>query len=193
MTDAGYSWSGAAENIAAGYTGPVSVMAGWMGSSGHRANILDGSLREIGVGYFLQTPDAANIRTDANRDCAADGTLSFAAYRYWTQNFGRRNTVYPLVIEREAAVALSRDVNLYVYGSGWATEMRLRNDSGTWSAWQPFAAEIIWPLPAENGDHSVSVQLRNSGGTIREAQDTICLEAPVDPTDKLLLRDSFEP
>ena len=34
MRDAGYNWSSAAENIAAGYSTPASVMAAWMQSSG---------------------------------------------------------------------------------------------------------------------------------------------------------------
>ena len=39
-----------AENIAAGYTSATSVTTAWMGSSGHRANIL-GSASAIGVGH----------------------------------------------------------------------------------------------------------------------------------------------
>jgi uncharacterized protein YkwD len=54
----------AAENIAAGQASAAAVMAAWMGSPGHRANILDCGHRGIGVGY------------------AAKG-------RYWTQDFGR--------------------------------------------------------------------------------------------------------
>ncbi|MPY58588.1 CAP domain-containing protein [Streptomyces spongiae] len=59
----GYSWSTGGENIAAGYTTPESVMAGWMASSGHKANILNCAFEEIGVGL------------------AQSGN-------YWTQDFG---------------------------------------------------------------------------------------------------------
>ena len=38
------------ENIAAGYGTPAAAMNGWYGSSGHRANLLSGSARVIGVG-----------------------------------------------------------------------------------------------------------------------------------------------
>lgn len=53
----GYRYSGdrCAENIAwgSGRKGePASVMDSWMNSSGHRANILDGGLREVGVGAY---------------------------------------------------------------------------------------------------------------------------------------------
>ena len=45
----GYPSPGA-ENIAKGYRGAAEVMAGWMASDGHRRNILNCSLRAIGVG-----------------------------------------------------------------------------------------------------------------------------------------------
>jgi uncharacterized protein YkwD len=64
---AGYSPGSGAENIAAGYGSPEAVVAGWMGSDGHRANILGGYL-EIGVGYAY---------------CAGSTYGS-----YWTANFG---------------------------------------------------------------------------------------------------------
>ncbi len=47
---AGYSPSSGAENIAGGYASPADVVSGWMGSAGHRANIL-GNYVDIGVGY----------------------------------------------------------------------------------------------------------------------------------------------
>ncbi len=57
----------AAENIAAGYPTASAVMAGWMGSPGHRANILNCGYKAIGIGLAH----------------AANGTA------YWTQDFGR--------------------------------------------------------------------------------------------------------
>lgn len=61
----GYTYSTAAENIAAGYRTAEQVVQGWYSSSGHRANMLNCNLREIGVAY-------------------ADG----GSYgRYWTQVF----------------------------------------------------------------------------------------------------------
>ena len=56
------TYRSAGENIAQGYKTPQAVMNGWMNSSGHRANILNASYTEIGVGYV------------------ADGN-------YWTQMF----------------------------------------------------------------------------------------------------------
>ncbi|MFF8627755.1 CAP domain-containing protein [Streptomyces werraensis] len=61
ITRAGYAWSTYGENVAYGYSTPEQVMQGWMTSPGHKANILNCSFKEIGVGL--------------------SGT-------YWTQDFG---------------------------------------------------------------------------------------------------------
>ncbi|MEU4425741.1 CAP domain-containing protein [Actinoplanes sp. NPDC024001] len=65
VTAEGYRWGGVAENVAAGYTTPASVMDGWMNSPGHKANILNCGYKHIGVGVAK----------------SSKGTL------YWTQNF----------------------------------------------------------------------------------------------------------
>ncbi|MFF8095100.1 CAP domain-containing protein [Streptomyces sp. NPDC016675] len=62
---AGYQWSTLGENIARGQADAASVMESWMNSSGHRANILNCSFRELGVGVHF-----------------GDGGP------WWTQNFG---------------------------------------------------------------------------------------------------------
>jgi uncharacterized protein YkwD len=53
MKAAGYSFSAAAENIAMGQQTPSSVMSAWMNSAGHKANILNCTYTEIGIGYAL--------------------------------------------------------------------------------------------------------------------------------------------
>ncbi len=58
----GISYRTAGENIAYGQRTPQAVVDAWMNSSGHRANILNASFTQIGVGYV------------------ADGN-------YWTQMF----------------------------------------------------------------------------------------------------------
>jgi len=73
ITSAGYQWSACAENIAAGYTSPETVMNGWMASPGHRANILSTAYCDIGVGY------------------AYDDASTYG--HYWTQDFGRQQGV----------------------------------------------------------------------------------------------------
>ncbi|PJN28059.1 sigma-70 family RNA polymerase sigma factor [Kitasatospora sp. CB02891] len=52
---AGYQWSGWGENIARGQKDAAAVMAGWMNSPGHRANILNCAFTELGVGVHQGT------------------------------------------------------------------------------------------------------------------------------------------
>ena len=49
ITDAGYSWSAAGENIAAGYSTVQSVIDGWLSSPGHCANLMNGRFKDIGM------------------------------------------------------------------------------------------------------------------------------------------------
>lgn len=67
----GYWYSTAGENIAAGYSSPDSVVADWMESDGHRANILNCAFVHIGVGYYYLQNDTGNVNY----------------HRYWTQVF----------------------------------------------------------------------------------------------------------
>jgi uncharacterized protein YkwD len=147
------NWWSLAENIAAGYSTPASVMAGWMNSSGHRANILSTGNWEIGVGYYAGSGDY---------------------YHYWVQDFGRRDGVYPLIIDRDAATTESRDVSLYIYGD-WQ-EVRLRNDDGPWSDWLSFQSEMAWTLSSGRGEHVVSAEMR-TGSQTATSSDTIYLDA----------------
>jgi uncharacterized protein YkwD len=62
----GYVYRIVAENIAAGQRTAEEVVTGWMNSPGHRANILNCSLAQIGIGY------------------ATGGSYGF----YWVQDFG---------------------------------------------------------------------------------------------------------
>lgn len=50
MAAAGITFSGAAENIAYGYASGDAVLAGWLGSPGHKTNIENCGLTEHGVG-----------------------------------------------------------------------------------------------------------------------------------------------
>jgi uncharacterized protein YkwD len=52
---AGYPSPGA-ETIAAGFPTPAAALAGWMGSPGHHAILLDPTLRHVGVGIATGGP-----------------------------------------------------------------------------------------------------------------------------------------
>ena len=62
----GYDFRAIAENVAAGYPSPASVVQGWMNSTGHRRNILTRNAKDIGLGIAT----------------ARDGTL------HWVLNLG---------------------------------------------------------------------------------------------------------
>lgn len=66
MSNAGFTGAAVGENIAAGYGTAAAVIAGWMDSDGHCANIMSPSATLIGVGYV------------------AGGSYG----SYWTQDFG---------------------------------------------------------------------------------------------------------
>ncbi len=70
-TRAGYAWRTWGENIAAGQGDVATVMAGWMASDGHCANIMNGNFRDIGL---------ACVR----------GSASNSFRSYWTMVLGAR-------------------------------------------------------------------------------------------------------
>lgn len=72
MNQVGYSSSMYGENIAAGYDTPEEVVQGWIDSPGHRANLLNPSFTEVGIGYYYLANDT--------------GVNNY--YSYWTQDFG---------------------------------------------------------------------------------------------------------
>jgi uncharacterized protein YkwD len=73
--DCGYRGTSWGENIGFGYVSPQSVVAGWLASPGHRANIANRSFTSTGVGV------------------AASGSGRL----YWTQSFG--NDVSPYTVK----------------------------------------------------------------------------------------------
>lgn len=68
VAEAGYQYRITAENIAAGQGTPEEVVRDWMNSEGHRANIVNCELRDLGVAYGVDSSGRA----------------------YWTQEFGVR-------------------------------------------------------------------------------------------------------
>ncbi|MEM6520615.1 MAG: CAP domain-containing protein [Cyanobacteria bacterium P01_D01_bin.71] len=71
--NAGYEAGPVGENIAAGQLTPQAVLEAWLNSPGHRANILNPTWNEIGVGHYYSANDSGN----------------YAFRTYWTQVFGR--------------------------------------------------------------------------------------------------------
>lgn len=188
IIDAGYFYVYAGENLHAGSSTAAGAMNGWMNSPGHRANILSMDFRELGVGYNYDSSDIHNVRFDEDGNCVSEQTIG-PLYHYWTQNFGTRSSVYPVVIAREAYSTATRNVDLYLYGSGWAQEMRIRNENGSWTAWQTFSTDVAWLLSTGAGTKEVFVEIR-SGATVRSASDTIV--STDDSVSNTIFEDDFE-
>lgn len=177
---AGYGYSSAGENLAGGGSAPAAAMAHWMSSLEHRANILSTDYRELGVGYYRQDNDLANVDRDGNGDCdcrdRGETCRGEALTHYWTQLFGRRDDFHPLVLAGERHATASAAVELYLYAPARAREMRLRNDGETWSAWRPFAPRAAWVLAAGDGLRTVFVEVRaeaRAGTEVQRACDYI--------------------
>ena len=66
----GYAWSALGENIAAGYNGLDAVLAGWMASPGHCANIMNANFNQVGL-------------------VCVNGTASTTYNNYWTMDLAR--------------------------------------------------------------------------------------------------------
>lgn len=57
---AGYSWAGAAENIAAGQPTVTRVVDAWMSSDGHCANVMNPAMEEFAVACVYNTGNRSN-------------------------------------------------------------------------------------------------------------------------------------
>ena len=53
----GYSWKNAGENIAAGAGSAAEVVAGWLNSPGHCANIMNSNFTEMGLAFAINQRD----------------------------------------------------------------------------------------------------------------------------------------
>jgi uncharacterized protein YkwD len=164
LPDFGYSdYSAIGENVAGGQTTPADVVAGWMRSPGHRANILNPEFREIGVAYF--------------------NSKSGRLHHYWVQDFGARFAVFPLVINNEAAYTHSRQVRLYIYAKSPEPQMRLSNDGRHWSEWEDYKPYRDWTLDPLPGTKNVFVEIKQDDNTLRaSATIELMAEKPARPT-----------
>ncbi len=78
-----------------------------------------------------------------------------------------------IIIQGGAATTLTRVVELALSASG-ATQMRFRNESEDWSAWETFTAAKTWKLSHDRGTKTVGFQCRDgAGNSSTVATDTI--------------------
>lgn len=152
------------ENVICGLTSPENAVKGWMGSDGHRQNMLHPEYREIGVGYY-------------QRGSSGRG--------YIVQELSYDPNYAPVIIENEAPSVTETTVNLYIYtvtgaeglqGMGPAVEMMVANDPDfTDAVWEPYQVEKAWTLETGEGWRSVYVKTRDAQGRTSTVFDTVYL------------------
>ena len=165
FADFGYKdYTALGENIAAGQRTPREVVDTWLKSPGHRANLLNADFREIGVSYI----------------CVPNSEYGC----YWVQDFGKREDIFPLIINLEATQTRSPDVKLYIYGDKWAKTMRFSSDEVQWTEWELYRADRDWKLSSHVGKQTVFVELKN-GTKTRRSSASIELISPTHTAGKL--------
>jgi len=61
ISRSGYRWSEVGENLASGIMKPQDVVAGWLSSPEHCANLMDPLFREMGVAFAVNPRDARGV------------------------------------------------------------------------------------------------------------------------------------
>jgi uncharacterized protein YkwD len=61
ITRSGYHWREVGENLASGIMTPEEVVAGWLGSAHHCANLMDPAFTEMGVAFGVNPRDARGV------------------------------------------------------------------------------------------------------------------------------------
>jgi uncharacterized protein YkwD len=144
------------ENIAMGQQTPKEVVAAWMASPGHRANILSRDYSEIGVGY-VPAPGHPN-------------------QGFWVQDFGAQFDRAPAVINSGEERTHSNKVTLSLHGDDEAEAMRFSNDGAAWSPWERYRPLCEWRLADGAGPRTVRIEIRQ-GGHVQRIEADVLVEA----------------
>jgi uncharacterized protein YkwD len=79
ITNSGYSWLQAAENIAVGTDNPQTIVQLWMYSPTHRSALLNCAMTEVAVGVAYEANDQGNV-------VFPDGSIGGPFYHYWVMD-----------------------------------------------------------------------------------------------------------
>jgi uncharacterized protein YkwD len=164
-----YCWGGCwiYETIAVGYPTPQDVVNDWMGSPGHVGILLDGTLREIGVGYVS----------------------GGSRIHYWTADFGSQPDLLPVFINYDDPEVDSCEVTLTLTneeisgcsGIDYADQVMISNDPSFGGAqWQPYSLHKPWTLTPDNGLKTVYVRYRDATGYEVTSSEGILLSQTYD-------------
>lgn len=135
-----------AENIAAGQASPESVVASWMSSQGHRANILSPMARSVGISCFYQsgsffwimcfsTEEGSAAYQPANTDVTTRGAIDESLFESKDFRFG--SLCYSLNIGERARV------EMLFSNPGWSGHAcKLDSESFVWRSEDPAVATV---------------------------------------------------
>lgn len=161
-----------------GATSPVAATVTYDAAT-KRATLSPDADLEPGATYTATIKGGASgVKDSAGNTLANDKTWTFTIAP-------PADTVAPkgmVKINNGALYATKLSVNLSLSASDPApasgiASMRLMNDGGSWSAWQPYATTKSWTLRNAQGTRTVSVQYRDKAGNVSTtAADTIKLD-----------------
>jgi len=126
---------------------------------------------------FVEFKDSAGNTANCSDDIVVDTIAPGCSLAI---NGGAAQTAY-------AAVTL--DVSATDSGSG-LSEMRFKNDSDTWTPWEPYSDIKSWSLPGDDGTKTVYVAVRDNAGNETQCSDDI--ELVRDVTCSILINSGDE-
>jgi hypothetical protein len=172
-----YKWGFRVGENWAWYHDAASAMGMWMDSAPHRANLLNSTYREMGIGIAR----------------AADGRFVYVV------DFGSQPNVLPVFISDGSLETSSPRVTLTLSNEdldkdgdgpgviGQAVQVLISNDARFSGArWQPYAPRIPWTLPSAPGNKTVYVQFRDARGRTVTSSASIYLNSSL-PLARLAL------
>jgi uncharacterized delta-60 repeat protein len=172
---AGYAWS----NFALARFTPGGTFDGTFSGDGKQTT--DFGFYEAGNALAIQ-PDGKIVVAGYTEN---GGNHDFALARYYGGNdatppSGSIKINGGAAYTRSASVKLSLPASDPSPGSG-VISMRLKNDGGAWTVWQPYTTTKNWTLRNVTGTRTVYVQYRDGVENVSTKQDTIKLDS-IKPT-----------
>lgn len=109
-------------------------------------------------------------------------------FQKWVLTVGRRDDVFPTIIDGEKETSTDATVDLYTYGD-WE-QIRFQNNAGgnaagainsEWSSWYVFDNEMEWSLlEGFAGEQTITIELVAADGTTFTTSDSVTFDPPPD-------------
>jgi hypothetical protein len=125
ITENGYTYQSAGENLAYGFANAADSVAGWMNSPEHRANILNASYRDVGFGVadspdFMGRGPQTIVVAEYGRPAAGEGGAAAAGTADTARNSAGQTDNNVLGAELAVSKPVSRVQLLAGGGQAWS-------------------------------------------------------------------------